>query len=139
MTLHWPWPGDAPVVRARKIAWAYRAALEEIAPDKVAELDARFRQWGERWPAPVRHYEPHEMVTAEEAGDILALSGGAVSSLRVNGRIKGHYDKPTRRFLYRVEDLHKLSSTLRRRKPSTTDRVSDDGRSVSSEHSGAGP
>jgi hypothetical protein len=139
MTNEWPFKGDSPAVRARKVAWAYRAAAEqmqarlaELDPehadkDAVADLDQRFRQWGERWPAPVRHYEMDEWVTAKEAADIAGIAPGTIGSLRVRGRIDARLvDGKT--FLYRVRDVHELAGKVRGRRGNATDRVRVRGR-----------
>ena len=114
MHARWPFPGDSPAARARKIALAYRAALEAIDPKTAGELDERFRSWGERWPAPVRSYNDDEWVTADEAGDLIGISGGTISSLRVRGRIDGKFDG--KRYLFLVIYVYKLSGDVRGRR-----------------------
>lgn len=137
MSSRWPFAGDSVTVRARKIAWAYRAVIEEAAADnpalllKLSELDERFRSWDESWIAPKKTFSMDDWVTATEAGSILGVSGGAVSVLRVKGRIKGRRDG--KRFLYLVADVWSLSDRPRRRTQPATDRVHANGRSVSDE------
>jgi hypothetical protein len=133
----WPFPGDSTVVRARKIAWAYRALAEEMLkghpdadPNAVADLDARFRSWGERWPAPVVSYDPDELVDPDEAADITGLAAGTISALRRRGRIKGHL-RGGKQYLYLVRDLHRLSSEVRSRKDRRTVTVSVNGTGAS--------
>lgn len=137
VTTQWPWPGDSPLVRARKCAWAYRAALAELKPEIAQELDERLgRKWGERWitGTPVA-YEPDDWVTSKEAGEILGMSPGRVGQLRIQGRIKAVLEGG-KRFKYRVSDVYALSETVRRRgwnlnqgsqKANTSDRVGADG------------
>lgn len=117
-------------MRARKIAWAYRAALEKAGPpEAVSELDERFLGWGERWIAPPAVYKPDDYVTAVEGGQLLGVSDGTISEQRMRGRIKGVRDG--KRYLYKVADLWELSTSLRRRSDSPTVRVPNNGRSVS--------
>lgn len=144
----WPFPGDTAIVRARKVAWAYRAVAEKLqarvneldpnnAGDEVADLDTRFRQWGERWPAPVRNYDPDEWISADEAGRIAGVSGGYISSLRVAGRIEGKMvDRKS--FRYQVRDVHRLAEVIRRRRESSTDRVGANGKFVPSDWQASG-
>lgn len=123
MTTNWPFPGDVPLVRARKCLWAYRAALEKVAPDAVAELDDRLaRQWGERWITGTVAYAPDDWLSSHEAAVILGISPGRVSWLRRNGRIKGVLEGG-KRFKYKVSDVYKLSSELRRRTGNAPDTV----------------
>jgi len=130
VTSRWPFPGDSPAVRARKVAWAYRAALTELGHiEIVAELDARFISWDEEWVCPVRTYDDEDWVTAREAGGIAGVAEGTISIARVRGRIKARRDG--RRFLYRVADVRQLSFARRERRANTTVRVNDNGRSVS--------
>lgn len=130
MAGRWPHPGDSPIVRARKCAWAYRAALESAGrQDLVAELDNRFMDWDERWVAPVGRYEPTDWVTAKEAGELLGVSDGTISKNRMNGRIKGR--KVNQTYFYLVTDVYALSDSVRRRKTSPPVRVPDNGSSVS--------
>lgn len=127
----WPWPGDSPVARARRIALAYRAALHDHAPGLAADLDTRFTRWGESWVAP-RHVPPgDELVSAEDAGTLIGISSGAIGKLRRDGRIQGV--KTGRKYEYAVADVYRLSSEARRRGPHTTDTVQDNGRAVSND------
>jgi len=50
--LAWPWPADTPLDRARRVAAAYRAALETASPEECASLDAWARAHGQGWVAP---------------------------------------------------------------------------------------
>jgi hypothetical protein len=123
----WPWPGDDPVVRARKCTWAYRQALLELKPEAAAELDDRLaRQWGERWIAGHVVCGPDDWVTAAEAGQILGISAGRVSRLRALGRIKGVLEDG-KRFKYKVSDLHELAGSVRSKKGGSPDTVNVSG------------
>lgn len=128
----WPFAGDGPTVRARKIAWAYRAALSEAGLlDAMAELDERFCSWGEGWISPNRTFKLDDMVTAAEASTITGLDSGTISSMRVQGRLKGTRDG--KRYLYKVSDLHEIANRQMRKRPTWEDRVTANGRSVSNE------
>ena len=138
----WPFKGDSPIARARKMALAYRAALEEAAPEWMAKLDEKFLSWGERWhmPTPVT-YGDDDWLPTKEAAAILQISPTRLSRLRVIGRIEGklHKDGSAKGFSYRVGDLHKLSAETRKRgelqPPTSTDRVPANGRTVPNDKS----
>jgi len=130
MAGRWPHPGDSPIVRARKVAWAYRAALESAGrADLVAELDDRFINWDEVWITPQGRFEPTDWITAKQAGALLGVSDGTISKNRMSGRIKGR--KVNQTFFYKVSDVYELSDQVRRRKTSPPVRVPDNGSSVS--------
>ncbi len=134
----WPFKGDSPVARARKMALAYRAALEQYNRDLVKGMDDRFVRWGERWhtPQPVA-YSDDDWIPTDDAAALIQITPGTLSRLRVSGRINGKLRKHVdggRGFAFRVADVYKLSSELRPRglQPRTsTDKVSDSGSSVS--------
>lgn len=127
----WPFPGDSPVVRARKMALAYRALAEGFSVRQVEELDDRFLTWGEQWhlPQPIV-YSEGDWVHVTEAARLIHVNPHTLSTLRVRGRIKGRICRGKRRgFEYLYEDLMKLSTQLRGRggkawrNPKSTDRV----------------
>lgn len=133
----WPFLGDSPVARARKMALAYREALGQRAPDLVAEMDERFVRWGERWhnAAVAVDLSDDDWVSTEEAAALIQISRGSMSRLRVEGRIKGRYRKGERGFEFRVGDVYKLSTELRGRGSNwrgrgSTDKVPANGSSV---------
>ena len=49
----WPIPHETALQRRTRIAWSYRAALLEIAPEACAALDRQAHAFGEDWVAPV--------------------------------------------------------------------------------------
>lgn len=132
----WPFPGDSPVVKARKMALAYRAALQEMDPALVKEMDQRFADWGQRWHA-TEHvaYGPEDWVPTDIAASMVDLSTGTLSILRTRGRIKGRLrQKGERGFEYKVKDVLALSTEIRRRNwrnGNSTDKVPANGSSVS--------
>lgn len=156
----WPYPGDAPIVRARKVALSYRTqALEyeriiaryqeltkDVDADKlpepaqigVADLDSKFIEWGERWHAEIDiTYGPEDEVKAKIAGPLIGISGRSIGAMRARGRIKGRWNKPkgdNGHYLYKVADVWELSTKLRGRSwraSGSTDTVSTDGGSDS--------
>lgn len=170
----WPFPGESPVVRARKMVLAYRhlaqqeragallladllrradtrllafdnpATLDAIKTalktlgdgDPVAELDRRFTDWGESFHAEQpEHYEMDDYVKASVACTLIHVAPKTINTMRINGRIKGHWAPDlgsSGGYLYRVGDLYdaaaKLPSRGWRRKRST-DTLNDSGRS----------
>lgn len=140
MTKDWPFAGDAPIARARKVALAYRHIAQELVDkygadtegDPVADLDERFHRWGELWIDTDRTvtYAADDWVTSQIAATILAVSQSYMSALRVHGRIKGRYIKGKHGYVYRVGDIWTLSSEMRRRPRRSADKVEDDGRSA---------
>lgn len=170
----WPFPGDVPVIRARKMVGAYRqaaieaqqaaqvlrdamikadtrllafdspatlvaikAALETLdQTDAVAALDKLFSDWGETFHTEQpQHYEMDDMVKASEAAKLIHVNKSALSQMRIRGRIKGVWNDDVGTsggYLYKVEDVYKLSSTIRRRTSwrdkGVTDTLDDSGR-----------
>lgn len=111
----WPHPGDGPIARARRVAWAYRARLERLAPEECAHLDAIFASWGQSWVAPrvVTHDDGAE-VTAVDAADLLAVDLPTIRQLRLRGRLAGRIG-PDGMYLYKVSDLQAVIQHTRSR------------------------
>lgn len=114
----WPFPGDAVLVRARKVAWAYRAVVEEIAPARCKELDEKFTEWGEHWHcSQIAPYDGNDLLPTIEAASLIGITSGSLSNLRVVGRIKGYKRRDRGRgFAYKVNDLLELSTQIRNRR-----------------------
>lgn len=155
----WPWPGDSPIVRTRKIALHYRQLAEEqqqrannlqkllstvdlrtlrlMDPDlgeaveemlkvigatsdnPVEVADRKFIEWGEDWHTPLEaEYGDDEWVPTKVAAKLLHVSEGTVTTQRLNGRIKGKWNKDpgrTNGWYFLVSDLYRLQSELRGR------------------------
>lgn len=153
----WPFPGEVTIIRARKVALAYREAARQQheaiktlrealtkadtrllaydSPatlnavkdaikalgdgDPVAELDQRFTDWGETWHCEQpQHYEMDDYVKAKEAAKLIHVSAKTIQTLRMDGRLKGHWTTDIGTaggYLYLVADVYKLSSTMRTR------------------------
>lgn len=169
----WPFPGDHPVSRARKMALAYRAlaqeqqqarediraalekldrrliaydnpasltlidqALKALDGDGVKDLDDRFTSWGETWHAEQpQTYGPDDFVKGDVAASLIHISKKSISTLRINGRLKGTWDPDMGTaggYWYKVADVYELSTTLRGRnwrQKESTDTLKDSGRS----------
>lgn len=111
----WPFPGDAPLARARRVAHAYRSRLSELAPEACAELDARMRRWGQGWAVPrVVTYTPDSMLTAAEAADLAACDPATLRQYRARGLLAGHRRGNTYR--YRAGDVIALFARKRQRR-----------------------
>lgn len=113
----WPYPGDSPVAKARRVAQAYRARLDAIAPDQVADLDATFSDWGERWIAPrLTMFDLDDLLTPGQAADLGGVDTATVRVWRARGRIVGHRDHDGS-WRYLARDVVALISAPRTRSP----------------------
>jgi hypothetical protein len=116
--MSWPYPGDAPIAQARKVARAYRAAaLGDDPPTEVARLDVLcLTAWGQPWVAPApTTYGLDDMLTPREAADIAATSTANLRRLRKLGRLTGVQEE-SGRWLYRARDVLRVISVTRQRK-----------------------
>ncbi len=143
----WPFPGDSPIARARKVGLAYRTLAQDLTKQlhdagitvetAVADLDERFTDWGEKWHCEqVKSLGPDDLVDRNEAAALIGVAGGTLGRLRIRGRIKGQwvkgvFGKPGH-YLYKVSDVYQLSTELRGRSwraADATDTVTPDGES----------
>lgn len=114
MTQAWPFLGDAPLARARRIARAYRERLAAVDPSRCAELDEMCLAWGEGWVAPrTLRYGLDDWLTPAEAADAAAVSVAAVRQWRHRGRLTGRQTDDGWRYLAR--DVLALAAQARRR------------------------
>jgi hypothetical protein len=113
--MSWPYPGDAPIVRAKRVAWAYRQRLEEADPGACHTLDAIMRLHGQTWvvPQPVTA-DPQAWIGAADAAELAGISMSALASLRRSGRICGRCRTP-RRWEYQVGEVQALAANPRTR------------------------
>ncbi|MFY1686479.1 hypothetical protein [Plantactinospora sp. WMMB782] len=103
----WPFPGDTPLVRARKIAQMYRARLRALDTDACDEADATAHQFGETWVAPkVITALDDDLLDPADAADFLCTSTANIRRLRLAGRLNGHHTADGWRYL--VADLRNL-------------------------------
>lgn len=82
----WPWPGDTPVERARRIARSYRDALLAAEPDTCTALDARAARLGQGWitPKPLAYHDD-DLLTAPEVATMCDVQPGTVDQWRKRG------------------------------------------------------
>ena len=100
------------MVRARRVAWAYRQALVDAGVD-TRDMDATFTRLGEKWVVPGPRPEPGALITADAAGELIGVSGATITKSRQRGRLTGYPDG--RRYQYRVSDVYRLAVEIRRR------------------------
>lgn len=111
----WPFPGDSPLVRARKVANAYRAALAETQPIECESLDAMMREWAQDWAVPrvVRH-SPSDWLDVRDAADLASCDPAMLRTWRARGRLTGR--KVHGRWQYQTRDILALSAGIRKRR-----------------------
>lgn len=103
----WPYPGDTPLVRARKVAHMYRALLRTLSSDACDQADATARQFGEAWAVPrVLTALDDDLLDPANAADFLCTSMDNIRRLRLAGRLNGHHTPNGWR--YQVADLRNL-------------------------------
>jgi len=115
---------------------AIKAALKTLdGASAVAELDKRFSDWGETFHVEqVAHYEMDDWVKASEAAKLIHSSTKTLNELRIKGRIKAEWSADVGSsggYLYKVEDVYKLSTTMRGRgwrRKGSVDSINDSGR-----------
>ncbi len=114
----WPFPGDNALVRARKVAQMYRAALGLANPDMQQQCDDTAVGFGETWVAPRQViYDDNDWLKPADAADFLCVSTAALAMLRTRGRITGRWDEAKGMWRYRVADLRVAQGRRTRRKP----------------------
>ncbi len=120
----YPYPGEAPVVRARRIANAYRARLMLVDPEGMAELDALCERWGETWAMPrLCRWDEDDWLSVADAAEFICVQPDSIHKMRLRGRLTGKYEGG--RWLYRAGDLVGVISATRHRQrlpTSTVDR-----------------
>lgn len=110
----WPFPGDSPLVRARKVAQMYRAALGAANRDMQRQCDDTAASFGETWVVPrVLTATDDGVLGPADAADFLGVTTARIRSLRAAGRLPGIQDGDG--WLYRVSDLLALQTAPRRR------------------------
>lgn len=111
----WPYPGEAPIVRARRMAVAYATRLRELAPAAAAELDELAERWGEGWVTPRRvTYDAEAYLTARQAADYAGVSVPSIAQWRRRGRLVGRLISP-RVYHYRAGDVMRVAHDIRQR------------------------
>lgn len=129
----WPYPGDSPLVRARRLVHAYRSIAEEADPEGCAEMDARAYAWGESWAVPtLLAVDPDEWLSPAEAANIACVGVETLRQMRRRGVLAGERDGRT--YKYRAGDIYSLSTAIRGRNRAVTDTLNTDGTSVPAGH-----
>lgn len=110
----WPWPADSPLDRRSRVAQIYRHALERVAPDECASLDAQMAAAGQTWVVPnMESYEPTDLLTAQRAAELFHVARRTIYSWRYQGLpVVTTPDGPR----YRVTDLKNFVNERRRRR-----------------------
>lgn len=112
----YPFAGDAPIARARRVAQAYRAALDKVDHGTCAQIDAACIGWGESWVAPrLLTYDLDDMLTPRHAAEVAHVSLSALRDLRRRGRLVGVKDDRGV-WRYRARDVLAVISATRRRR-----------------------
>jgi hypothetical protein len=111
----WPYPGDSPLARARRVAQAYRAALDTADPDTCRRLDGLARRWGETWAVPsVSVHDLDDWLTPAQAADLACVSTGHLRVWRHRGRLTGR-QRLDGTWEYLARDVINLVTATRRR------------------------
>lgn len=110
----WPWQADTTLDRARRVAQAYRHALEKAAPEECTRLDAQMAAVGQTWVLPaVSTHEPMDLLPAELAAEEMRVARRTIYAWREKGLpVVETPDGPR----YRVADLHEFLAAQRRRR-----------------------
>jgi len=119
----WIYPGDSQVVIARRVAWAYRQRLAELAPKHCEQLDTVMRQLGQHWavPRPIPP-DPDTWITATDAANLAGVNIKTIGELRRAGRLTGRRKSPGR-WEYQIWEIMNLATRPRRRHRKTPETV----------------
>lgn len=110
----WPFPGDSPIVRARRVALAYRTALEAADPGMCAQVDDAMAQWGQHWVMPrMVYHDDDEWLAVADAADFAMVETSTLRMWRKRGVLSGR--NTNGKWTYRAGDLVDLTSEKRRR------------------------
>ena len=112
----WPYPGDSPVARARRVALAYRTVLLQVDEAACRALDERMFGWGQSWVAPqIAVVQPDDWLPSTLAADLAGVEAATVRRWRLRGRIEGRWRAG--RWEYRAGDVIAVLAAIRRRRP----------------------
>lgn len=114
MSERWPWPGDTPLDRARRIARSYRDALHVADHHTCAYLDQRARDLGQGWivPKPLG-WDRDDLLTQDEVADMCDVRLATVRQWRHRGMPTVDTADGLR---YRVADVLDYHAQRRRRR-----------------------
>lgn len=111
----WPWPGDTPTDRARRIANSLLALLE---PGEREKAITAARAVGETWlGADLLRWQIDDIVTTEQAAELLHVSTAVIHGWRQRGLLANLGTSTGgrgRQGRYRVGDVLDCSARLRR-------------------------
>jgi len=118
VTNAWPYPGEGQIVRARRVAAAYRQALWDIDAEACAEVDSLMLSFGQNWVAPrVVQYEPERWLSARDAAELAAVEMAQLRQWRSRGLLTGQRIGGS--WFYQAKEVMALSTEVRRRNRST--------------------
>lgn len=116
MTGLWPWPGDTPLDRARRVALSYREALLRHFPDDALDLDGKFAGWGEVWVSPLlSDIDLEEYVTVDVAAQHVGLTAKAVYAWIYKDVLEAKKGRDGR-LRVKLGDVLEVSRELRRKR-----------------------
>lgn len=113
----WPWPGDTPTERARKIAAGYRELALRQDPEAVARLDEQATVYGEGWIVPpLALAQLDDEITVEHAGQLVGRSPSAIYNwIRRDSRLTARR-LPDGGLRVRAGDVLDVDAELRQRR-----------------------
>lgn len=112
----WPFPGDLPIARARRVALAYRAKLQELDAGAVEALDSQFIHCGQTWVAQrVVTYDLDDWLTPAQAAEIAATSTANLRRLRRDKKLRGRLGTDGI-WRYQAREVMSVISATRKRK-----------------------
>lgn len=113
----WPYPGDSPLARARRVAHAYRAALNDADPQRCTVLDNQIRGYGETWATPTPDlHDLDDWLTPAQAADAAAITTNAIRLWRTRGRLPAR-QRTDGTWEYQLRDILAVLTATRRRRP----------------------
>lgn len=116
----WPYPGDSPAARARRVAHAYRAALSVEAPAACEKLDKRMRDLGQMWVVPdLITVDEDQWLTPAQAADLACVDTNTIRQMRRRGIVQGRRN-PRGTWEYRAGDIIASFARPRGRSASVT-------------------
>lgn len=113
----WPFPGDTPTDRARRIAQSYRAELMLVAPEVAERVDARAVLFGEHWvTGRLATTDMDTMLPARPMAELVGEEGpDVIRQWATRGKIPRYRDGDGRT-VYRVGDVVDHQAEQRRRR-----------------------
>lgn len=111
----WPYKGDSPNVKSRKVALVYREHLKAVNPRLAERIDEAMKSFGQSWVLKnAAQRDSQDWVLAREAAELLGVTVGAIRQARSRGKLQGEEFRPGL-WRYKVEEimsLHKSDENL---------------------------